>query len=215
MDQPQPPRRGRKRSGDAGAVSDSRVATDGVKDEADRELGNRIRAMRRARGITLSEAAKDADVSESFLSQVERGLANPSVASLRRIAGALREPVASLFVGEESGGMVVRAGERRRMAHPRAAYEDFLLTPPTARKLQIIQTVIGPGKGSGDEPYTHTADEECLIVLSGRLDVTVGAESHHLDSGDSLLIDPRQEHSFHNFSDEPAVVLWVMTPAMY
>jgi mannose-6-phosphate isomerase-like protein (cupin superfamily) len=75
--------------------------------------------------------------------------------------------------------------------------------------------VIGPGKGSGDEPYAHSADEECVIVLSGRLDVTIGSESHRLDSGDSLLIDPRQGHSFHNFTEEPAVVLWVMTPSVY
>ncbi|NJC65855.1 helix-turn-helix domain-containing protein [Planosporangium flavigriseum] len=186
-----------------------------MKDEADRELGNRIREMRRDKGITLSEAAKAADVSESFLSQVERGIANPSVASLRRIADALNEPVASLFVGKESEGMLIRAGERRRMAHPRGAYEDFLLTPPTARKLQIIQTVIGPGRGSGDEPYAHNADEECVIVLNGRLDVTVGGTSHRLESGDSLLIDPRQEHSFHNFTEEPTVVLWAMSPSVY
>jgi transcriptional regulator with XRE-family HTH domain len=184
-------------------------------DDPDHELGQRIRELRRAKGIILRDAAERAGVSESFLSQVERGLANPSVASLRRIAEALREPVASLFVGEESAGMVVRAGERRRMAHPRQAYSDYLLTPPTARKLQIIQSVIGPGKGSGKEPYSHPADEECVIIVEGELDVTVAGETHSLEKGDCLLIDPRQEHGFHNPTGEATTVLWVMSPSMY
>ena len=186
-----------------------------TREEPDLELGQRIRDLRREKAVTLRETAEAAGVSESFLSQVERGQANPSVASLRRIAEALHEPVAAFFVGAETGGAVVRAGERRRMAHPRRAYEDYLLTPPTARKLQIIQSVIAPGMGSGEEAYTHPGDEECVVILSGTLDVTVGGETQVLDRGDSLLIDPRQEHSFFNSAAEPAVVLWVMTPSLY
>lgn len=57
--------------------------------------------------MTPQEAAEAAVVSQSFLSQVERGsLANPSVASLRRIADATHEPVASIFVGESPQGML-------------------------------------------------------------------------------------------------------------
>lgn len=184
-----------------------------AKEEPDLELGQRIRELRKAKGVLLRDAADEAGVSESFLSQVERGLANPSVASLRRIAGALREPVASLFSGELPSGAVVRAGSRRRMAHP--ASSDYLMTPPTARKLQIIQSVIEPGHGSGPEPYTHPGDEECVVVLSGVLEVAVGPETHSLTTGDSLLIDPQEEHGFHNPGPVDAVVLWVMTPSTY
>jgi transcriptional regulator with XRE-family HTH domain len=191
------------------------VVADPVRPAADQELGQRIRDLRQAKGLILRAVADEAGVSESFLSQVERGIANPSVASLRRIAEALGEPVMSFFVGDESAGVVVRAGERRRMAHPRGAYEDYLLTPPTARKLQIIQSVIGPGKDSGREPYTHPGDEECVVILEGSLEVTVGADTHRLERGDSLLIDPRREHSFRNVTDVPTVVLWVVTPSIY
>ena len=184
-------------------------------EDQDLELGQRIRELRRSKGLVLRDAAERAGVSEGFLSQVERGLANPSVASLRRIADALREPVAALFVGEETSGMVVRAGERRRMAHPRQAYSDYLLTPPGARKLQMIQSVIGPGKGSGKEPYSHPADEECVLILEGTLDITAAGETHTLEKGDCLLVDPRQEHSFHNPTGEATTVLWVMSPSMY
>jgi transcriptional regulator with XRE-family HTH domain len=99
------------------------------------ELGQRIRQVRQKKGMTLREAAEAAAVSESFLSQVERGLANPSVASLRRIADAIHEPVASFFVGEPPQGMLVRVKDRRRLVHPMGMLEDYLLTPAAARRL--------------------------------------------------------------------------------
>jgi mannose-6-phosphate isomerase-like protein (cupin superfamily) len=118
-------------------------------------------------------------------------------------------------VGEAPSGMVVRVKDRRRLVHPMGMLEDYLLTPPTARKLQIIYCVAGPGEGSGHERYTHVADEECVIVLSGRLEVGLGDESYRLESGDALLLDPKDPHSFHNPGPEPATMLWVQTPPLF
>jgi transcriptional regulator with XRE-family HTH domain len=196
-------------AGTAGFPVEADDATDAL------ELGQRIREVRQKKGMTLREAAEAADVSESFLSQVERGLANPSVASLRRIADAMHERVASFFVGDASPGMLVRVKDRRRLVHPMGMLEDYLLTPPTARKLQIIYCVAGPGEGSGHERYTHVADEECVIVLSGRLDVGLGDETYSLESGDALLLDPKNPHSFHNPGPEPTTMLWVQTPPLF
>jgi transcriptional regulator with XRE-family HTH domain len=183
--------------------------------DASRELGQRMREVRRKKKMTLRDAAVAAGVSESFLSQVERGLANPSVASLRRIADAMHEPVASFFAGEPQSGMLVRAGERRRLVHPMGTLEDYLLTPATARSLQIIYCVVGPGEGSGQEPYSHVADEECLVVLNGQLEVGLGSETYTLSSGDALLFDPKEPHSFHNPGTERATTLWVQTPPLF
>jgi transcriptional regulator with XRE-family HTH domain len=183
--------------------------------DASRELGHRIREVRRKRKMTLRDTAVGAGVSESFLSQVERGLANPSVASLRRIADAMHEQVASFFVGESQPGMLVRASERRRLVHPMGGLKDYLVTPATARSLQIIYCVVGPGEGSGPEPYTHVADEECVVVLDGQLEVGLGAETFTLGSGDALLLDPKEPHSFHNPGTERATMLWVQTPPLF
>jgi transcriptional regulator with XRE-family HTH domain len=174
-----------------------------------------MRELRRQHNITLREVAEASGVSESFVSQVERGVANPSMASLRRMAGALGETVASLFVGADSSGMVVRAGERRRMAHPSGSQEDYILTPQSAKSLEIVYSVIGAGQGSGEEPYSHEADEECVIVLAGQLDVGVNGEVHHLGTGDALLLDPKLPHSYHNPGAEPTTSMWVMSPPGY
>jgi len=179
------------------------------------ELGQRMRDVRQRKGMTLRETAVAADVSESFLSQVERGLANPSVASLRRIADAMSEPVASFFVGETPPGMLVRVKDRRRLVHPMGMLEDYLLTPQTARRLQIIYCVVGPGEGSGQERYTHVADEECLVLLSGSLEVSIATDNYTLNPGDALLLDPKSQHSFYNPGPAVATMLWVQTPPLF
>src|SRR3989442_762618 len=128
----------------------------------DEELGSRIRAVREGRARSLRSVSTEAGVSESFLSQVERGVASPSVATLRRIAEALGSSVAALFEGPPpQRGKLVRVGDRRQLKHPRRKWEDYLLTPSESRRLQVILSLIQPGAGSGPEPYAHDSDEEC------------------------------------------------------
>ncbi len=179
------------------------------------ELGRRIRALREAKTLPLREVAGAAGVSESFLSQVERGVANPSVASLRRIAEALGESVGAFFHGPATPERVVRAGARRRLVHPQRRWEDVLLTPADARHLQIILSTIEPEAGSGDEPYAHGSDEECVILLKGRLEFWVGQERYDLEEGDALLFESGTPHRNHNPGPAKAEVLWVLTPPSY
>lgn len=188
----------------------------GVKKTSDDvELGRRIRAIRKSKGFSLRVVSADAEVSEGFLSQVERGKASPSVASLRRICQALGEPMAALFTdGEESGQdeALVRAADRRRVFRPDGS-ADYMVTPRSASKLEIHHNEIAPGRSSGPELYTHAGDEECVLVLEGMLVVRLGAREYVLSAGDSLLLDPKLGHGFMNPGTMPATVLWVITPA--
>jgi transcriptional regulator with XRE-family HTH domain len=178
-------------------------------------LGPRIREIRRGNNVTLRALADAAGVSESFVSQVERGVANPSMASLSRMADALGTNLASLFVGVDPVGSVVRAGQRKRMAHPAGSLDDYLVTPASAKTMQIIYSVVAVGEGSGEEPYAHAADEECVVVLTGQLDVAVQAEHHSLQAGDALMLDPKSPHSYYNPGPEPTTALWVTSPPVY
>src|SRR3954447_12958084 len=102
------------------------------KSAADLELGQRIRSIRKAKQLSLRTVSADAGVSEGFLSQVERGKASPSVASLRRICQALGEPMGSLFTdnGGDNGQdeALVRLAERRRVFRPDGS-ADYMVTP--------------------------------------------------------------------------------------
>lgn len=179
------------------------------------DLGRKVRELREGRGLSLKALAAKADVSESFVSQVERGVANPSVASLRRLAQALDASVGSLFQGPKTGGRVVRSSERGRLVHPNRKWEDFLITPRDARRLQVILSVIEPGEGSGEEAYSHDSDEECVVVLKGNLEFRVGEDEYLLAEGDSLLFESRIPHWNRNPGPSKAEVMWIITPPSY
>ena len=179
------------------------------------DLGARIRVLRLARGATLRELAGRAGVTESFLSQVERGVASPSIASVQRIARALDQSIAELFAERESVGQVVRAGERRRVAYPGLGAYDEFLTRSTDGRLQVILSTIEPGGGTGEEAYTHDSDEEVVVVLEGELDLWVGAEHFHLRAGDAVTHASRVPHRNTNPGPGVARVLFCITPPSY
>jgi transcriptional regulator with XRE-family HTH domain len=186
-----------------------------VIEREEQRLGLRVRNLREARGLSLKQLAKAAEVSESFVSQVERGVANPSVASLRRLAGALDASVGALFEGAASSNRLVKASERPKLVHPVRKWEDFLITPRGSRRLQVILSIIEPGGGSGEEAYAHDSDEECVVLLEGSLDFRVGDESYCLQKGDSLTFESRIPHSNRNPGPDRAEVLWIITPPSY
>lgn len=178
-------------------------------------LGERMRTMRETRGQSLKQLAEGTGLTQSFLSQVERDLTSPSVASLRKIAGALGTSIATFFAGGSPNGRLVRKDARPVLVHPKRRWRDSLLTPSLKGKLQVIWTEIEPGGGSGDEPYTHDSDEECVVVIRGRLDFWVGDEHYRLKTGDALTFESRIPHKNRNPGPGRTQVLWVMTPPSY
>jgi transcriptional regulator with XRE-family HTH domain len=178
-------------------------------------LGSRIRALRQIKGLTLRDLSGRAAVTESFLSQVERGLASPSISSLRRIAVGLDESIASLFDGETEPGILVRRADRRVIEYPGLRARDEFITPSLDRKLQVILSVVEPGGGTGDEPYTHESDEECVLLLGGSLDLWVGDAFYALEEGDSVIYSSRIPHRNKNNGDRAATVLFILTPPSY
>jgi len=180
------------------------------------DLGATIRKLREGRQLSLKEVAARSGLTQSFLSQVERNLTSPSVASLRKVALAFGVPLTALFQGPVMPeNRVVRRSERKQLIHPRRQWRDYLLTPSLTGKLQVILSVIEPGGGSGDEPYAHDSDEECVIVLRGRLEFRVGSDRYMLEEGDSIVFESRIPHWNRNPGPERAEVLWITTPPSY
>jgi len=179
------------------------------------DLGARIRALRSGRHETLRQLAARAAVTESFLSQVERGVASPSIASVQRIARALDTSIAELFATDESAGTVVRVHDRRKIVYQGLGAVDEFLTRGTEGRLQVIYTTIQPGGGTGDEAYTHDSDEEVVVVLEGSLDLWVGAEHYRLETGDAVTHSSRVAHRNTNPGPAVARVLFCITPPSF
>ena len=73
----------------------------------------------------------------------------------------------------------------------------------------------GRRRVGGEEPYAHDSDEECVIVLKGRMHFWVGDEFYDLNEGDSLLFESRIPHRNRNPGVTKAEVLWIATPPSY
>jgi transcriptional regulator with XRE-family HTH domain len=184
-------------------------------DAVEVDLGARIRTRRLARRATLRELAASASVTESFLSQVERGVASPSIASVQRIARALDTSIAELFAADDGAGTVVRLHDRRKIVYQGLGAVDEFLTRGTDGKLQVICSTIQPGGGTGDEAYTHDSDEEVVVVLEGSLDLWVGSEHYRLETGDAVTHASRIPHRNTNPGPGIARVLFCITPPSY
>ena len=182
---------------------------------AEVDVGERLRAIRSLRRATLRTIADRAGVSESFLSQVERGKASASIASLRRIAGALGVSVADLF--EPSGPpqpRVLRRDERPALAFGILG-RKLLLTPRPLHHLEVFMGELDPGGSTGVEPYAHGDSEELFVVLSGSVRLELGGDVHELESGDSIDYRSSTPHRIANIGAHPAEVMWIISPPSY
>jgi len=179
------------------------------------ELGERIRAIRLLRRRTLNDVAAKAGVSESFLSQLERGRTSASVASLQRIAAALRIEVSDLFASDGLPRPSVLRREARQPLVWGHLGRKALLTPKPFHALEVVAAEFDPGGSTGDEPYTHGDSEELLVVVEGRVHVQLGTEVYDLRTGDSVHYRSSTPHRVSNPGDEVAEVLFVISPPSY
>ncbi|MFL5960544.1 MAG: helix-turn-helix domain-containing protein [Gaiellaceae bacterium] len=192
------------------AATAASQATDGTP-----ELGERLRAIRLLRRLTLREVADAAGVSESFVSQLERGRSGASVATLQRLAAAVGIEISDLFAGEaHSGPRVLRVQERQLLEWGHLG-RKALLTPKPFHSLEVVAAAFDPGGSTGDEPYTHGDSEELLLVLAGRVHLQLGSELLDLSAGDCVNYRSSTPHRVSNSGDETAEVLFVISPPSY
>lgn len=174
-------------------------------------VGSRIKQVRRRRGWTIKQLAERAEFTPSFLSQVERGVASPSIASLQRIAGALAIPTFHLLLDTEHGSPVVRSAERRLITHPGVAVPYELLCPPASATLEVAIATLPPGVASSTGFLSHEG-EECALVLTGFMQAMLAESSYFLSQGDSIFLNSLVPHRYLNCGTEDLVFLVAMAP---
>jgi transcriptional regulator with XRE-family HTH domain len=179
------------------------------------ELGERLKAIRLLRRRTLREVADAAGVSESFVSQLERGRSNASVATLQRLATALGIEVSDLFATDGLPRPRVLRRDARRLLVWGHLGRKALLTPKPFHSLEVVAAEFDPGGSTGDEPYTHGDSEELLLVIRGRVHLQLGTDVYDLGAGDSVHYRSSTPHRVSNSGTETAEVLFVISPPSY
>ncbi len=194
-------------------VSISRDGSTGP-EPVDRAVGQRLRNLRRARGLSLEAVASSTGLSIGFISQVERGLSSPSLRVLALLADTLQIGIGGLFEATldepDPDPIVVFRKDRPELQLWRAGITKQLLTPPGGTQgLSLFHMVLKPSASTGNELFSHQG-EEAGLVLEGRLTLVVEARTLHLMEGDSFRFESRRPHRFSNPNpDGPTIVLWV------
>lgn len=179
-------------------------------------LGRDVRGMRKSRGLTLSELAMKIGRSIGFISQLERGLSSPSIDDLRAISTALDVPLGWFFahdsMDERERGVIVRADCRRSLGTEESGLVEELLSPDLGGKFEMFRSEFQPGGKSQDSIIRET--EEAGVVVSGTLDLWIDGTFHTLQTGDSFRFE-NKPYRWRNVNNEPAIVIWVVSPPTY
>lgn len=176
------------------------MATPSSTADSDDDLGNRLRALRTRQGLSVREVARRADVTASFLSQVERNNALPSIQTLRRLSEVLGISMSEALGQSTPQVELTRVDERPQIILPSRRMQAELLVGATGWPFEILFVRLAPGMSSAPEPASHDA-KEAVVVLTGRAKFESGTRVEHLLVGDSVAYDSRVPHRFTNDGD--------------
>jgi transcriptional regulator with XRE-family HTH domain len=181
---------------------------------AQTRVGERLRALRRERRMTMAELAEATGLTSGFLSQLERDLTSVSLSSLARICSALDVRFGDVLDDAPTGAVIRREDAPAWTAI--GAHEDLVLSPGDEQRFHLIESRIPPRAGAGEDFYTFPADVELVYVLAGQLELRVQETLYLVAAGDTVTYSPKDPHTWRNPSaEEEAVVLWFSVPNPY
>jgi transcriptional regulator with XRE-family HTH domain len=190
-------------------------------------MGERLRAARGTRGLSLRQLAARLGVSPSLISQIETGRSSPSVSTLYAIAAELDVSLDDLLFNDrrppEGPAPVSRPGTTDAPAPPepvqRAATRHRIrlasgvqwdrLTTTSEPGIEFLHVTyeVG-GASSAPDSFQRHQGHEWGYVLSGRLQVTIGFEEYVLEPGDAISINSSVPHRLATIGDEPVEAVW-------
>ena len=180
-----------------------------------RHLGAQLRAGRERAGVSVRELARRIGVSASLLSQVERGLAQPSVGTLWAVVTELGLSLDGLFAPPAAGGDRERPAVVQRAAGRPAlelgggvVWERLTAGPDPDADFAFVTYPPGADSGAGEPPTRHEG-REYGYVISGRLQIEVGSETLELGAGDAVAFGSQTPHRLRALGEDPVEAVWL------
>ncbi len=179
-------------------------------------FGEKIRAVREKKHLTLKTVAQQAGVSESLISQIERNRVSPAIDTLLSLANVLDLNLEYLFeeYNQRRPVSVVHAGERRTIHEEEIVYEE--VSKPHEKDGQnsiesyIITIPVGGKTHRGH--YGHLG-RELGIILEGKGSLIYQNSEYELEQGDSISFSASAPHTLENKGQQQLKALWILTPA--
>lgn len=185
---------------------------------SDINIGKKIATIRKSKNLTIKDLAEKANVTASMLSQLERGLANPSINTLKTIALALDVQLFTFFIEDETkDNLVVKPSDRKQMIIPSEGHELItyeLLSPDLKGDVELAIMTLTPKSHTSKDNFKHTG-EEVAYVSKGQVHLFLDDEKIELDEGDSVRIPPNMLHRWYNPYLNEAVVIFAVSPPSF
>ena len=179
------------------------------------EIGSKIKRLRVRLGLTQEELAARTELTKGFISQLERDITSPSIATLMDILEALGTNVSEFFSDREDDGVAVYAAEDMFIKTDEEAGVSirWLVTNAQKNALEPILVTLAPGASTeADDPHEG---EEFGYVLSGVVTIICGEQKHRARRGDAFYFRPTGVHYLTNSGKTEGKVLWVSTPPSF
>lgn len=177
-------------------------------------IGDKIKRLRLKLGLTQEELADRTELSKGFISQLERDLTSPSIATLTDILEALGTTLSEFFTESQPEKVVFRAEDMFVKEEEEAGHTVMWLVPNAQKnELEPILVSISPG-GATYEEKPHEG-EEFGFVLSGSALLCIGDKKHRVRKGDSFCFKPNAVHYIKNTGRSEAKIIWVATPPSF
>jgi transcriptional regulator with XRE-family HTH domain len=184
------------------------------------QIGVRLREERQKNGLTVRELARRIEVSPSLISQIERDIVNPSVATLYAIVNELGLSMNDVFgdnreAGSQAGDAVSNspavAADQRKVINLGAGVRWERLTATDDSLVEFLYVVYDAGGSScAEDTLVRHAGKEYGYVLGGRLGVRIGFAEYELEAGMSISFNSSSPHRLWAIGDEPATAVWVV-----
>ena len=176
------------------------------------DIGKKLRELRKQNDLTLEDLASRSELTKGFLSQVERNLTAPSIATLEDILEALGSNLSEFFHEEEEKQIVF--GTDDFFVDEKEDYQvEWII--PNAQKNQMEPILVEMQSGGATEWDNPHEGEEFGYVLSGTVQLELGERVVKARKGESFYFRPTEPHRLVNTGKAVCRFLWVSTPPSF
>jgi transcriptional regulator with XRE-family HTH domain len=183
----------------------------------DIDVGLRLKIVRLRHQLSQRALAKRAGVANASISLIESGSTSPSVSALKRILAGFPMTLAEFFSDElpnVNSEVFYRAQDLTEISAGHGISYRQIGSAKAGHVLQILNERYEVGADTGLVMLAHEG-EEGGVILSGRLEVTVGENTRILSAGDAYYFNSRDPHRFRNAGDVPCTLVSACSPPTF
>ncbi len=179
-------------------------------------VGKKVVNYRRKNDLTIKDLSDRTGLSTALISQLERGIGNPSISALESLASEMKISLADLVATQiENKDLICRVDDRGIVLdNENIQLAHVLVESAINTSLSVLMIKLQARSASSTEFSSHV-EEECFIVLKGQMVMTFEDEEFVLNEGDSIRILPQRQHLIINNSDEPATAINIKCKVQY